>query len=249
MNEGSDSPTPPIGAAAVRRTFPIFLVLLGLAHAAPANASRHCVGMTPYGDRVTALNDFQTQGISCSHALIAAADYVDSYIANEGFRLLSERGASVMVQFAALAPTGSYNWRCRLAELPPRERRPKGSQVGWRYQCHVGNAQMSFKWWTLPERRCPSAPPVEDLKATRNEPCPLPGKSLEPEAQGSTRNFSEYDSATKRVEELSRSYYRDSDLTCNKEWWVSRPANVSWQCWGGGHVSPVRYTWHETAPA
>lgn len=117
---------------------------------------------------------------------MSAADYVDSDNAEKGLKAVQERG-SVTIRFFAVTQTRRYNWTCRLVELPSREQRPKGSYAGWRYKCHAGTAQLSFKWWTWPDRLCPTTGLVENLRVTRNERCPLAGEYLEPKGQYETR--------------------------------------------------------------
>jgi hypothetical protein len=105
-----------------------------------------------HGDHITAANDFQAFGISCSDAVIAATEYTDSAAGVETTDPGIERYMS--------AP---YEWTCRTTELP----NPHGG-LGTYFHCsakgltaHIGPARMAFKWWLSNERNCPN----EDIEA------------------------------------------------------------------------------------
>jgi hypothetical protein len=229
----------------LRRTVPIFVVLLGLAFAAPAEASR-CVGTTLYGDRVTTANDFQTRGITCRDALVSAADYVDSDSADKGIRAVE--GKAVTIRFLALAPSRSYHWTCLLAELPRREQHGRYGGEGWRYQCRAGGARLSFKWWTFPTRHCPATGLVQELEVTRNEPCPSGTELLEPTGAYETRTGTHYyetgEPPEKHYYEWVKRFYHYIGFLCISE--GGRENKIAWECIQEKAFDPAAYWWRET---
>jgi hypothetical protein len=234
----------------VRRAVPTFVVLLGLAFAAPADASR-CVGTTLDGDRVTTANAFETHGINCKDALVSAADYVDSYSSEKGIKATQE-GKAVTIRFLALTPLRRYHWTCRLAELPRRERHGRYREEGWRYQCHTGAAQMSFKWWLFAARKCPAAGLVEELEITRNEPCPGSNEMLEPTGLYETRTATSYyetgEPPEKHYYEWMKRFYHYGGFLCTSEGGPKgrEPNKLTWECVQQKTFDPSAYWWRET---
>ena len=105
----------------MRHTFVIFVVLLGLAFAAPADA-RQCIGTTIYGDHVAAANDFQARGVGCRDALLSAAKtHSTAPTPEKGIASpFEQEREEPRSEFIFTAPARSYHWTCRLG-LPRRD--------------------------------------------------------------------------------------------------------------------------------